>query len=161
MKVKLSIGQTPWTGYLNIDPAPQSTSNKIDDYKIVAGDIRNIDAFVEDAECQELIVQGAIDYVPIRLVVDVLHHWIKKLRHKGIITITGTNLESLFKLYLNGQLTTLDINQLLYGVCEHPWTYKSSCICLEEVDEVFRKAGLNIIRKKIEESSFTIVGQRP
>lgn len=160
MKVRISVGQKPISSYLNIDPSPNIEKDKIGQFDCYLCDIRNISELVEEAGCEELLVE-TLDYIRSGEIIEVIQHWISRLRHKGKIIIKGTNLESAVKKFLNGEITTLDLNILLFGEGNHPWSYKNGCINLEEVDEILRKGGLKIVSKQIIGTEFIIAAQRP
>lgn len=160
MKLRLSVGQIPYSGFTNIDPAPVIEEDKLGQFDVYAGDFKNLET-IEDSSCKEIVVEGCLDYIHIDFTVDVIKHWISKLRHGGRIIIRGTNLESVVKLFLNGEITTLDFNHLIYGTGKNTWDNKSGCVNLEEVDEVCRKEGLKILSKQIHSEEFILIAIRP
>lgn len=161
MKVRLSVGKIPWSGYINIDPAPQIEQGKENQYTAYAGDIKDLDLFVEDAQCVELLTEDCLDYISVDIIIDVIKHWIKKLRHGGRIILRGTNLESIVKMFLNGELTTLDLNHIMYGKSNNPLDHKYGCFNLEDIDEICRQEGLIIVSKKLDQFEFILIAQRP
>jgi len=158
MKIKLSIGKLPYSGFLNLDPLSIIEEDKRDQFNIIK-DFNAINN-IENASCTEILVENAIHYININHMVETIDSWITKLRHNGKIIINGTNLESIVKQYLNGQLTTLDFNVFIYGYNKDLPNY-TSCVCIDEIEEVLVRAGLNITHKQLIDTEFTITGQRP
>lgn len=160
MKIRLSINEVPYSGYTNVDPCPIIEDGKEGQFEVYAGDFKDLDLIAETASCVEILAENVVDYVNVDRVIDVINHWVSKLRHGGRIIIKGVNLESLVKKFLNGELTTLDFNKILFGESNHPWQHKSGCINLEDVDETLRKAGLRVVHKKLDDVEYVIIGQR-
>ena len=161
MKIRLSVNKLPWSTHLNIDPCPLIEQNMENQFEVFARDIRNLDSIVETSECTEILVEDGIDYVHTSVLIEVVENWLSKLRHNGTIILKGTNLETVVRKYINGQITTLDLNNILYGTQDHPWHYKSGCVNIEEVVEILQKAGLKIISKQIDNDQFVVIGRRP
>lgn len=159
MKVRLSIGQKPWSGHLNIDPAPQPDGDK--GFDVVPLDPRNIDSVVNDAECNELIIEDIVDYVPRNELKPVLQGWVKKLRHNGILHLCGTDLFEISRLYLTGRVNNDEINLVLYGGRQHSWDQKSGLTNIREVVDLLTQLGLQVTLQKLDGIKLVIEAVRP
>jgi len=78
---------------------------------------------------------------------------VSKLRHKGIITLVGTDLLEISRKVVTGLLTPSDLRKLINNE-EKLYT------CFEMI-ELFKKSSLNVIMKRIDDYKFTIKAQRP
>lgn len=156
MKVKVSIGGNPFSGYLNIDPSPIIKDDK---QNILLTNVKTLND-IEQAECEELIVDGVIDYISAENTLNIVGIWCSKLRHNGKITIIGTDINVITKKYINGELTTPDFNELLYGKCNHPWQFKSGMINVEELCEILISYDIEILERNIEDNKFIVIGKR-
>lgn len=148
MKVRLSVGQQPYSGYLNIDPFPSLEQGK--QYDVVPGDIKNLDNFVEPAQATEILAIDVLDYINHSEMVAVLNHYTSKLRHRGKIVIGGTDAMETAKQYLTGKLDTVDFNNTMFGSSQNAWSQKSGVITLTELWQLLQDLGLKVTKKNID-----------
>lgn len=159
MKVKLSVGEHPLNGYINIDPVCQNVDRLPN---VINVDVRGACEYLEDASVTELICSNIFDYLASSEVFSTLQSLVKKLRHKAKIVITSTDLELACKQYLNGLLNTIEFNQIIHGQQDKPWNYKRGQVTMDELCEMLRELGILVITKNYESDCFfTITGQRP
>ena len=78
MKLQITIHDQPMSGYQYINP-------------MYGQDIYNLDNIVSDNECTEIFADKIIDFISISNMFNMVSHWIKKLRHGGILVIGGTD----------------------------------------------------------------------
>jgi hypothetical protein len=161
MKIKLSIGKKPFSGYLNIDPVPNIPEEHGNQFKFANCSFEDLDTIINASECTDIYVEDVISHIKPGEIFKAVSNWASKLRHHGKITIVGTDLFVITKMYINGQLNTLEFNNLIYGKEDASWSFNSSQITLDEVSDLLKELGLEIISKSIEGTSFVIVGRRP
>lgn len=147
MKVLLSNNQVTMSGYTVISPE-------------VGNNPFQLDAFVDNNECQEIICDEIIHYIDINNLHTFLRHLESKLAHGGKLIITGTDSLELARLYYYGLCDTYSYNKILFGNKSNPWEFKQSVINLKEAEEMLRSINFNILSKKIEGYTFTLVGER-
>lgn len=158
MKVKLSVGEVPYSGYLNIDPYPILEQGK--EHNIIPGDIKNIDNHVENAQATEILADKVLNYVNHSEMVPVLQHYVSKLRHNGKLIVGGTDATEAAKSYLSGRLDTVAFNDLVFGSSQNAWGQKSGLMTLIELAQILEDLGLNITKKRIDETSMFVKGVR-
>jgi len=158
VKIKLSVGESPYNGYLNIDPCPKIEQDKVGTYNLLIAAPREIP--VENAVVDEILC-NSIEYLTRLNFAGYVEHWASKLRHRGTITITGTDLEKTLLDYHNGVINIAELNTILYGNHEHPWDAKSLHLSQADISSVLLSAGLKIKRKMFEGNKYIITAERP
>jgi len=108
----------------------------------------NLDEWVSDSECTEMWIHY-IDYIPGQNLISVLQHYISKLRLKGTIIFTGTDLIELCKAVVTERTSTEDANVYFYQ-------NKKCCIPLHKLCEILEALGLNIKKKKFEGLTYVV-----
>lgn len=162
MKVKLSINDEPIAGYLNIDPSPVITPEYEASYQIVRSNFFDLDTILFNSECDEIIVYNVLSNMACHQMYKLLETIIAKLSHNGKIIIYDTELMSLVKNYINGKITTPELNVALFGDRSNPWRIKNGVISLTEVMEILTDLHLTIKEISfIEPHTFIITGLRP
>lgn len=157
MKINLLLNsKAVRSGYTNLDPlAPPGDPDRI------PGTLTNLDDFVEDAEATEIVALDVIDFVPSTDTNDVLAHWIRKLRHGGILTIGGVDLRDVCKAVVFQQLNLTEANLLLYGEQEAPWQYRKATLTLQHVINALEEQGMEITRKHSDRFRYCVTARRP
>ena len=149
MKINLLYGDGKGdilNSHLNINPFISDLSFE-EDY-IIQGEITNLDAYVDDAEEEEIIAYDVIDYLEPFTVNSVIDHWIKKIRHNGTIIIGATDLHLLSKAISQYKVDYFKANELLHGnQKEHYMIKKVSMTALGLCNYLTEKHGLKIMKK--------------
>jgi predicted SAM-dependent methyltransferase len=158
-KVKISVGDLPYTGYINIDPVPQIEESKLSEYTILVGNPSDLSQ-IEDGSCDEIIVRQFVEHLNTNNLFSTLTAWAKKLRRNGEIIISGTDFFTLMSLYKNGQLTLSETNAILFGEQKRAWDSKSLCVNISDITDILSSAGLKIISKQIEGFIYIIKAKR-
>ena len=158
MKIKISINKMPLIGYTNIDPFPIIPDQYKDQMAVKGGDIKNLE--VSQSSCTEIICEDIMDFIPYNEFYKTIEHYVSKLRHNGRIVISGTDMEVVSKMYLNGELNTLEFNRVVHGEQNNAWSFKLGQITIEETSEILIELGLKIQSKSINGMCFQIVGVR-
>ncbi len=144
MKVKISVNKTPYSGYLNIDPDPKiEPDKKISD--IVVHNITNLDEYLDDYECDEIIANELINYIKFADILPYLSLLKSKLKKGGTLVIGGIDLLSLNEDYLYGTLNEQDYNLFMFNSQEKPSLFYRSCVSLNILSEMCEKAGFKVI----------------
>ena len=90
MKINITVGSSHFiNGYLNIDPI---TGQDGGEAQAIKADIRNLDDLVMDSECHEIIAEDVLDFLEKEDAKIALSNWARKLRHKGMIIVGGTDI---------------------------------------------------------------------
>lgn len=136
------------SGYINIDPFADGKNDLI-----IKGDISNLDEHVDDAELSELIALDILHYFNGSDVDTILNQWIKKLAHKGQITISVTDVYEVSHAFFHkAKDWNIDkFNEIMYGPqkSESKWDFKRSGFTLNQLVEVLKNKGLKILNKRI------------
>ena len=117
------------------------------DQNIPLSGLSNIDNFVEDSECMEIVVES-LDYIPMSQIVGVLEKLVTKLRHGGTISITGTDLLDMGRVIVERLYTTEELNEAIFG----EGLPKRSSLPLEELTNLLKSFGLKIMKKRLQSS---------
>lgn len=158
-KVKVSVGDLPYTGYINIDPIPQIEQSKLSEYDILVGNPSDLSQ-IEDGSCSELLIRNFIEHLNTGNLFPMITEWSKKLRKNGTITISGTDFHALTRLYANGQLTLSEMNAILFGEQKRAWDSKSLCVNISDIVDILINAGLKIVSKEIEGYVYIVTAKR-
>jgi hypothetical protein len=159
-KVKVSINKLPRNGFTNIDPCPDIPDKYEDVFDVIHADFRNLDKVIYDSECDEIIIEDIVDFIPEPNLYDHIECWTKKLRHNGQITITGTDLEETIKCYTSGRMGISDINLEIYGACNSTWSFKGGLTTLGYVTKVLKGHNLKIRYKNLNDNKFMVIARR-
>lgn len=144
MKLNITIEPANLNGYQNISPLKGDSLVPID---------------VADNSCEEIIVE-TIDYIPCTQVYDTLSHYISKLRHQGIITIIGTQVDIILNKYTTRQISLDELNKGLFGANQHPWDNKRSMNHIHLLNNILKKHNLMILEQHLDQDKFIIKGKR-
>lgn len=146
VKVRLSINDIPFSGYLNIDPNPIIEQDKNFD-NIVKNSILNIDAYVDDNECEEILAPNVLNYISYKKIPVFLLHLKKKLKKDGELIIGGSDF-SLLSRSLNFEAIDLNtLNEFLFGKQSAPSEFKKSTITMMELTKIAQNAGFTVVEQ--------------
>jgi|TARA_R100000808_G_scaffold2804_3_gene10529 predicted SAM-dependent methyltransferase len=148
MKVNLTIGGAKKSGYLNIDALENL-------------EIRNLDEYVDNAECFEIIADDVIDYLPRQEISVVIDNWVSKLRHQGTIVIGGTDAYEVCKMFSQNAIDLQELNNLFHGQQTQEWDVRLNQLTLQTVSEELEKRGLKTLKKRINGFKFSVEAERP
>ena len=121
-----------------------------------------LDAAVDDTEATEIVVSEALDYIPLAELTGFLDHTIRKLRHKGTLTIVGTDAYTVAKNFTQYKLPIEEFNILLHGGERDPNNVKTATLTMHGVVNFLRtEFGLTVTRQSLEDFTYVIEAQRP
>lgn len=149
MKINITPHPEQISGYTNISPALGHDYSKMDQYEIF------------DAQCEEVLVNGMVDFLPIGEILPVFQHWVAKLRHGAKIKVVGTEADEVARMAFMNILSGQEFNQLVFGTQQDPWSCKRGLYTIQQVTEILASLGLQIVTKKIEKYTFVIEAKRP
>lgn len=153
MKLHLFINGMPRTGYLNLSPFGDNDQVKLGTY-------RDLDGFVENNECLEILADTILDYVPFNELSDLFKSLLQKLRKNGKIIIGGTDLSEVCRAYHLGIIDTNDTNKLLHGEQTGAWAFKHAQLTLIDCVQGLQQLGLKINKKRLDGFHFVVEAQR-
>src|ERR1044072_4853402 len=78
------------SGFINIDPL--ASPEEIKSGKKIVSFLDNLDGVVEDSECTAILAEDILCYIPAKDVGGAIDNWIRKLRHKGTLIISGYDI---------------------------------------------------------------------
>lgn len=147
MKVNLLLDNPKdiLNGYINIDPLKGPVNDERLD-----GDITCLDAYIDDAEAEEILAIDVLDYYQMGVADDILNNWIKKLKIGGELVISCVDLREVTRLYEKGTLNFIEINRLLHGDQDKDWNFRKCSLTLEMLIAVLKSRELKIITAKID-----------
>lgn len=130
MRVKISVNKFAYSGYYNIDPDPVI----IDGVNTTPSSIRDLDQ-LDDRECDEIILDECLCYIPHAELGNYLDKVLKKLRKGGKLVIIDKDVRSLSYDYYSGIVNEDYYNNALFGNQNRPSTFKTSCLSLKMIKE--------------------------
>lgn len=155
MKINLLLADnSPRSGFINLDPlAPP------DDPLRKQGDFGNLDEYVDDAECDELIATDVIDFIAPTQVLYVINHWKSKIRHGGTLVIGGLDLRRVAIELINHRLSMTEANLIIHGTQESPWQSRRSSYGLQTMLNHFQD--FKVLQKRFDYCHYSLKVQRP
>lgn len=157
-KINLLYGQGDYmSGHINIDPL-NATGDKI-----VKGDWKNLDEWVEDAEATTILaLHGVVEYIPRPEIDSVIDHWVKKLRHGGTLVVNFMDCYEIAKEFVAFNTPLTEFNQFLHGNQGREELVKTCSFTTHGFAEYLTvKHGLEIITKRINGFDATVEARRP
>jgi hypothetical protein len=142
-------------GFINVDPFAVPGDGK------VGGDVGNLDHVACDAECDEIVADDILDYIPNDVSGDTLLNWIGKLRHGGTLTIGGVDLREVSRMFTRQEIDVSEANAVLYGRQRLPLEYRKSTSTIQHVINMLESKGLKILNKRIEGAYYSVTARRP
>ncbi len=169
MKVNIAIGSENYkSGYVNIDPTLQRKSETVslenaneEQTNIVKCDIRNIDDIVSNSECKELVAIDVLDFLEWSESRHVLAHWISKLRHGGKITVGGTDILEVCRLFYKQAIDLKTLNSLIHGEFSQAWDVKMGHSTMEDLKTFLESQGIRVTKQRIKGFKMIVEGERP
>lgn len=152
MKIKICIGEDAYNGYINLSPIQG------DGYTL--GNPTNLDGVAVDNECHEILAPRVLDYIGGYELLPTIQHYVKKLRHKGIIILGGTDAFAICRDVFQGSKTMVDFNKTVFGDGGHPWSFKKGLYTINDIVPILQQLGLTIINKRINAGIFSIEAMR-
>lgn len=157
MKIKLGINETPFSGYINIDPLPKETPSECE---IVVGDPRVSVGVAENNEAIEILAPNMLNYIHHTEVANFITSWVGKLRHGGKIILGGVDGYEIAKKYARKEINTMEYNTLAYGPAKSAWAYYLGTVSLNDITELLEHLGLKILKREVVGLQFIVVGVR-
>ena len=113
LKVNIGVRLNPvLNGYLNLDLAAQPNENDR-----IHADIYKLDNLLDHNECDEIILNDSLDYLPYgQARQTALQHIMTKLAHGGKLIIMGSDIYEVCRLGHLGQLDVQALNSIVYGI---------------------------------------------
>lgn len=115
-------------------------------------DSLNLD--VDAASCRVIFAPHVLNYVPFDKFNDVIHHYVSKLRHGGVITLGGTDLTELNKAYLIRVIDLGYFNKLIYG------SSVAGIYTLDIIADKLSELGLIISKKRLDGVEMLVEAKR-
>lgn len=139
------------SGYLNVDPAALP-----DDASRTACPLDNLSRLVDRGELSHLRACHVLDLFalegsPCRR--EVLSHWMSLLGHGGRLTLVGTDLPELVRLYQMGRLSEGDFSRVLYR--------HGSLVGVGTLRDELAVGGLEILAVSLTGGVYAIEARRP
>lgn len=140
-------------GYVNVD-------NFVGEGK-VQGDVTNLDSIVDDALADEIVAKNILQFYEYSKLVLIINGWIKKLRHKGSITIIVPDYRAICKGIVKDIIDVNTALPLLYGPQTHPLLCYKSSMSVDFIKQILIESGLVIEKIHLDDFQICITGYRP
>lgn len=156
MKVNLLWGNgDPISGYVNIDPHSYDKEN------ITNGDVTNLDDIIDNSEATEILAADIIDYLPHEVGIKTIGHWVTKLRHKGKLTVGGSDIYEISKVFSQKAIGLKEALEAMHGTQQKPWDFKVSHSTVSDLSEVLESYGLTVLKKRVNGLRMVVEAMRP
>ena len=154
MKIHITIkGTATKSGYVNINPVASESG-------FIKADIRNLNEFVSDNECTEILVDNVLSFLEKKKVIKGLDYWTNKLRHGGKLIIKDVDSLEVSRNFLASTINEDQYNELSHGGFTQPWDVKLSSYTLESISNELSSRNLRLTKKRIKGFDFVIEGTR-
>lgn len=152
MKLYITVGTEPMSGYTTIDPSGGEGKTSCD--------FRSLDNICGQAECKEICAPEMMDYVHCGEVMNVLKNWVSKLRHGGRIVVGGTDLYEVSKGIVAGQVDTVNSNKTIYGSANLYPFVKIGMYTRHDIESILLELGLKIDKKRVNNRCYVVEAVR-
>lgn len=144
------------SGYVNVDPhAPEG-----DPHGRVACPLDSL-SLCETNEASEIIAAGVLDRFPTHQVDAVLDHWISRLAHGGVLTVSVGDAREAARNFLSGFWNLDSFNAAVHGEQDGPGRSVQCCLTAEVLAGVMESRGLRVLGVKVEGGVAVVSGERP
>jgi len=146
MKLYICINKTSLPGYTHIDPIPK------DNIPAFQGSIQDLNQIAGKGECEEILAPELLDYLSPGQLDQSLSELASLLHHEGKLIIGGTEFYELCRGVFIGQVTSDQVNNLLFN----SQIRKNGIYSVEEIKEKLVNLELKIQSIKINNGTFII-----
>lgn len=120
-----------------------------------------IASLLDDNECDEIVVDNILEFIPFARINEYLSLLVSKLRHGGKLHIHGLDANEVNKAYYGGMITLEQYNNMIFGSKTHAWAFFQSITNIYEITQVLKSAGLKILNKRLPNFHYSISAERP
>lgn len=117
------------------------------------GFVKNLDAFAENGECEEILASNILEYIPCPNVEQFILHLASKVAHGGKIVICGVDYIELCKMAIRQDFNVAEFNKLMFGNGSQP---RESAINLNIVSNLLLSNGFKIQKKRLNGYNFVV-----
>jgi hypothetical protein len=140
MKLCLNVNDEVLTGYNNL------------------GFLRNVDAYAEDGECDEILSTDILSYIHYSKVEDFIRHLAKKVKRGGKIILGGNDCVEISKMFFRGDFNIAEYNRITFGDANS--RQKENAITIPVVVDVLQSMNFKIMKKRIDNYQFVVEAVR-
>jgi len=133
-------------------------TKETDDVKTIDVNTLSIDKYVDDGELEELIVEGILDCVPITQAMNIIKSLVRKIRHGGVIIITGIDAYLVAKAFVEIRITIEKFNVLMHGTDQD--LQKTLNLTCSGVAHFLSEAGLKVVNRRIDNFQYSVKALR-
>ncbi len=154
MKLNLGCGNDLRNGYVNIDIAPINNL----DHQI---DASNLDDVCNDEEVDEILAVNVLNMLSYKEILNVLQHWVDKLKPGGTIKVVVPDLVELSRAFLNGELKSDHFILQMYGKQEHEHDFHRTGFDVVLLQSVLETVKMQVISKRILNATIVMEAEKP
>jgi len=157
MRLNLGCGSDIRTGFTNIDVAQQQLPLGL--YR--QGDVSNLDWLCTNSSVEEMLVLNVLQYIPYKVMDQVLSNWANKLCNNGCIKILSPDINILCKLFSsrNMDLTTFSAN--VFGSQDQIVNFGKSATDMKDICRQLESLGLKVVIARYENTMFYVEAIKP
>lgn len=121
------------------------------------GFVKNLDAFAENGECEEVLAINILEYISCSNLEKFVLHLASKVAYGGKIVINGLDYMEISKMAVRQDFNVAEFNRLLFGTGSQP---KESCITMNAITGILQSNGFKILKKRLNGYDFSIEATR-
>ncbi len=119
---------------------------------------KNIDAFSEEYESDEIYSDDILNYINADKLENYIQHLASKLKRGGKLRLGGQDYIEISKMAIRQDFNVMEFNRLLFGSSsERPI---ESAITLQFIVDIITKLGMRVLMKRINGYEFFIEAER-
>lgn len=120
----------------------------------------NLDNYVSNGEVSLINATTILNYIPLYKFDNTVNNYISKLGINGRLVIGGTNMDAVVRLRMNGQISPLTFNSILYGNGGSITETKMSAYTPQTILKFLQESKLKISLYSVEKTIFVVGGDR-
>lgn len=138
-----------------------SPNVEVDTPEIKRLDIKNIclDAYAEDGELEELVLDHILEYIPLAILAKVTTALFRKVRHGGVIIVNGIDGQRVARDLDYYRSTIEQFNEIIHG--NTVGIPKTTTLTTKYVDQLLQAAKFEIIHRRLDEHLYSMKAKRP
>lgn len=109
LKVHIFGEAEPIQGYTNISIYPTKNPN------VITMDVRMLDKLIYDESADEVVADNIVNKIPPDQSLQVLGHWIKKVKKGGLFKISFLNIREISRLSCTYDMDLNQLHSLIFG----------------------------------------------
>jgi len=152
MRLNLGCGNYIRTGFVNVDVTQQQLPPDL--YR--QGDISNLDWLCSNSSVEEMLALNVLQYIPYKVMDQVLSNWTNKLCSNGRIKILSPDINILCKLLCNRNMDLVTFLANVFGSQDQIVNFGKSATGMKDMCRQLESLGLMVVAARYENTMFYV-----